>query len=187
MRVTAVCDTSIRRVLQCVAPLGTDSSLRVITASTRASSMLRGAPERGVSSRPSRRCATKRARHLETVWGVTRSRAATSRFSSPSAQPSTMRARSAGAWAVSRRSVRAVSWLRCAVLSTSCVLGLPLMVTSSCQHMTRLIRTAQDSSMNFQFGTLASFMTRWVTRVVAQASHLIAHRAMALLAFLPHT
>lgn len=46
MRVTAVCDNSISRaklrVLQWVAPAGTDSSVLAITASTRTSSMLRG-------------------------------------------------------------------------------------------------------------------------------------------------
>ena len=51
MRDTAVCDTAISRaivrVLQCVALAGTDSSVLAITASTRASSIVRGAPGRG--------------------------------------------------------------------------------------------------------------------------------------------
>ncbi|MNL40500.1 hypothetical protein D3C87_1628530 [compost metagenome] len=85
IRVTAVCDKSISRamsrVLQWVAPSGIDSSVRAITASTRASSMLRGAPGRGASSKPSKHSWTKRARHLDPVWGVMRWRAATALLS----------------------------------------------------------------------------------------------------------
>jgi len=76
MRETAVCDRSISwpivRVLQRVAPAATDSSVLAITASTRASSMLRGAPGRGASStrppqeavrsdREPRRCSANRS------------------------------------------------------------------------------------------------------------------------------
>lgn len=78
------------RVLQCVAPCGIDSNMRAITALTRASSMLRGAPGRGASSRPSMQWSTKRARHLETVRCVTSWRTATTLFSMPSAQPNTI-------------------------------------------------------------------------------------------------
>ena len=70
MRLTAVCDRpasrAIVRVLQCVAPAGTLSSVLAITASMRASSIVRGAPGRGASSSPSRRYSTKRARHFDT-------------------------------------------------------------------------------------------------------------------------
>ena len=45
----------------------------------------------------------KRARHLHTVCGVTSSFLATTWLGSPAAQPSTMRARNAKAWAVVRR------------------------------------------------------------------------------------
>jgi len=62
MRETAVCDNplsrAIVRVLQCAAPSGTLSSVLAITASTRASSIVLGAPERGASSSPSIRCST---------------------------------------------------------------------------------------------------------------------------------
>jgi hypothetical protein len=64
MREMAVCDIFISpamvRVLQCVALRGTDSSVRAITTSTLASSMVLGAPVRGASSSPSRRCTTNR-------------------------------------------------------------------------------------------------------------------------------
>lgn len=113
MRETAVCEgpasLAMLRVLQCVAPRGTLSSVLAITASTRASSMVLGAPKRGASSRPSRRYRTNHARHLLTICGVTRWRAATTLLSSPSAQASTMRARGAKACAVFRRNVRALS------------------------------------------------------------------------------
>ena len=75
MRLMADCDIpisrAIMRVLQCVASLGVDSKVRVITASICASLILRGLPLRGASSSPSRRIATKRARHFDTVCGVT--------------------------------------------------------------------------------------------------------------------
>ena len=53
------------------------------------------------------------------------------------------------ACAVLRRSVNAVSCSRSASLSTSSVLGLPLMITSSCSNSTRLIAMVNISSMNF--------------------------------------
>jgi len=60
MRETAVCDSpasrAISRVLHCEAASGNDSSVLAITASTRASSIVRGAPLRGASSNPSSRC-----------------------------------------------------------------------------------------------------------------------------------
>jgi hypothetical protein len=55
------------RELQCVAFLGTLAKVVTITASTRASSIVRGAPERASSRRPSTRCWAKRRRHLPTV------------------------------------------------------------------------------------------------------------------------
>ena len=82
---------AISRALQRVAPTGMDFSVLATTASTRSSSMVRGAPERGASSRPSRRCFTNRPRHLETVCFVTPSCSVTALFSSPSAHASTMR------------------------------------------------------------------------------------------------
>jgi hypothetical protein len=59
IRLTAVCGSfasfATVRVLQCVAFIGCVSSVLAITASTRASSIVRGAPDRGASSSPSSR------------------------------------------------------------------------------------------------------------------------------------
>src|SRR5471030_3281757 len=68
-----------------------------MSASTRASSMVRGAPGRGASSSPSSRCLRKRARHFVTVWGVTSSVSATTLLLVPLAQLRTMRERKASA------------------------------------------------------------------------------------------
>jgi hypothetical protein len=83
------------RVLQCALFTGMDSSVFVITSSTCASVIDRGAPGRGSSSNPSRRSTRNRSRHLHTVAPVIRSRFATSPLLSPSLQPSTIRARMA--------------------------------------------------------------------------------------------
>jgi hypothetical protein len=83
------------RLDQCVAPSGVSSKVRTITSSTWASVMVRGTPGRGSSPSPSSRFARKRARHLLTVPRFTRSRAATAILEPPSAQASTIRARSA--------------------------------------------------------------------------------------------
>ena len=91
---------AIVRVDQCVPCAGRVSSVRVIKASTSASVICRGAPGRGSSARPSSRAIRKRSRHLHTVWSVIRSCRATLRFSIPSAQLSTIRARSANRCAV---------------------------------------------------------------------------------------
>ena len=58
---------------------------------------VRGAPGLGASSSPSRRCATKRPRHFDTVCGVIRRCCATALLSSPLAHASTMRERKAKA------------------------------------------------------------------------------------------
>ena len=55
-----------------------DSSVFVITSSTLASLIDRGAPRRGSSSKPSRRSTRNRSRHLQTVAPVIRKRFATS-------------------------------------------------------------------------------------------------------------
>jgi hypothetical protein len=91
------------RVLQCLASGGWLSSVCTMTLSTLASSIWRGAPGRGSSSRPSRPRSTKRRRHLPTVCGVTRSRAAIALLLRPAGRPSTIRARNAKACAVLRR------------------------------------------------------------------------------------
>ena len=55
------------RMLQCVAPGGVASKVCVMTRSTSWSVTVRAAPGLGLSSRPSRRVATNRWRHLQTV------------------------------------------------------------------------------------------------------------------------
>ena len=99
MRCTLVGEIPARRASsrldQCVAPSGVSSRVRTTTSSTWASVMLRGTPGRGSSPSPSSRRARNRARHLVTVPRLTRSRAATAILLWPSAQASTIRARSA--------------------------------------------------------------------------------------------
>lgn len=91
------------RELQRVASGGRLSNVRTITAWIRASSIVRGVPDRGSSCNPSRRCSKKRRRHLPTVCRSRPSRAATSLFWPPSAQARTILARSARVCAVLRR------------------------------------------------------------------------------------
>ena len=105
------------RELQCVASFGRLSNVFTITASTRASSILRGAPLRGSSCSPSTRRSTKRRRHLPTVARSRPSAAATSLFWPPSAQASTIRALRASACAVFRRIVSDFSSARSSSLN----------------------------------------------------------------------
>lgn len=79
---------------QCVAPSGTSSRVHTTTSSTWPSVIVRGTPGRGSSGSQSSRPRKKRAHHLLTVWRLTPSPAATARLLSPSAQASTIRARS---------------------------------------------------------------------------------------------
>ena len=67
---------AIPRERHCVAPAGTLCTVRTIVASIRASSIVRGAPDRGASCKPSIRCSAKRRRHLPAVSTVTPSAAA---------------------------------------------------------------------------------------------------------------
>ena len=62
--------SAIERVLYCVAPRGSDSSVRVTTRSTSSSLTVRGVPGRGASSRPSQPLARNRRRHLPAVARV---------------------------------------------------------------------------------------------------------------------
>jgi hypothetical protein len=80
MRLTAVWDIpsvrAIERVDQWVAAGGVSSRVLVMTASTCASVMRRGAPDRGASVRPWRRAVTNRWRHWPTMGRLTPSSAA---------------------------------------------------------------------------------------------------------------
>src|SRR6476619_5057154 len=72
MRCTKEAETpdsfAMSRVLQCVAPVGFSSSVLTTMASIWSSPILRGAPHRGSSQRPARRCLANRSRHVRTVW-----------------------------------------------------------------------------------------------------------------------
>ena len=107
------------RLDQCVAPSGTSSRVRTTTSSTWASVMVRGTPGRGSSPSPSSRRARNRSRHFLTVVRLTRSRAATAMLLRPSAQASTIRARSASPCAVFRRFAQFSNVRRSASDSTS--------------------------------------------------------------------
>jgi hypothetical protein len=58
---------AIERVLQCVASAGIVSSVFVTTSAIFSSPILRGAPQRGSSSRPSKRFLANRFRHSPAV------------------------------------------------------------------------------------------------------------------------
>ncbi len=106
------------RVDQCVASRGVDSSVVVKTRSTSASVILRGTPGRGSSSKPSRRRARNRPRHLPTVCFVTCTSRAIAVAVSPAAHRSTSRARKASACAVVGRRAQRSSVSRSSVVST---------------------------------------------------------------------
>ena len=96
------------------------SSVRVITRSTSASVIVRGAPGRGSSSRPSSRCARKRERHLpHRRRDSTRARSPTCVLFFPSAHARMIRARWASAWLVFGRRAQRSSVSRSSAVSTS--------------------------------------------------------------------
>ena len=70
---------AIERVLQCVASAGIVSKVCTTTRSTSSSPIVRGAPGRGSSSKPSQPARRNRRRHLPTVPRVVPSSPATSR------------------------------------------------------------------------------------------------------------
>ena len=75
----------MERRLQCVASRGVVSSVRQIVSATSSSPIRRGAPGRGSSRRPSRRCSANRRRHWPTVLGTASTRKLMSSLSAPSA------------------------------------------------------------------------------------------------------
>jgi hypothetical protein len=107
IREIADCDMPVAAAIdlvdQCVAFFGFSWSVLTMTRSTSASVILRGAPGRGSSHKPSRPRSRKRRRHVRTVSGVIPSRRDTSMIECPSAHCSTIRDRWARAWAVVRR------------------------------------------------------------------------------------
>jgi len=122
---------AIERVDQCVASVGFDSRVLTMTASTRSSAMVRGAPGRGSSSSPSGPCSVNRRRHLPTVRAVIPSSSATALLERPSAADNTMRARCASACAVLGRRTQRVSVSWSSPLNVSSISGRPLAMASS--------------------------------------------------------
>ena len=110
---------------QCVALAGMDSSVATTTSSTCSAVTDAGRPGRGSSTNPSQRASTNRRRHFPTVGCATRSRAATSLFDRPSAQPSTIRDRNASACELLRRRAHRVSVSRSSSVNTSSAFGRP--------------------------------------------------------------
>jgi hypothetical protein len=114
---------AIVRVDQCVSwPRPFCVSVLVITTSTCSSVILRGAPGRGASARPSSRLSRNRDRHLRVISRDTPNRAATAVTGSVpafSAQASTILARSASAWDVFRLRASASSAPLSSSVSTS--------------------------------------------------------------------
>src|SRR5438552_438050 len=114
------------RVLQCVASRGLVSRVNVTTSSTRASLIVRGAPGRGSSSRPSSRLARNRLRHFPTVCFVNRRCRATRVFVSSAAHARITRARCASAWAVVGRRAQRSSVSRSSSVSAKGGIGRPI-------------------------------------------------------------
>lgn len=110
---------------QCVASFGISSRVAVTTSSTLSPRMDGGRPGRGSSCSPSSRCRMNRPRHRATVCSVVRSSAATRLPSLPSAQASTILARSASTWDVFARRAHRVSCSRSASVSTRPAFGRP--------------------------------------------------------------
>src|ERR1041385_321139 len=132
---------AIPRVLQWVASLGLLSKVRVITRSTSLSPIVRGAPGRGSSSRPSPRLATKRLRHFPTIPLETFNSDATSLLLLPLAHSKTIRARCANAWALVRRRVHDSSVSCSASVNSNSAFGRPVRIAASSYTMKE---TAQD-------------------------------------------
>jgi hypothetical protein len=126
------------RVLQCVAPGGAASRVVVTARSTCSSVILRGAPGRGSSSRPSSPRSAKRRRHSATVGRLTPSASATPPFVLPgAAQASTIRARVASACPVLRRRTQPCSRARSSaerVIGTACGLAMTASLRGTPDH-----------------------------------------------------
>ena len=111
---------------QCVALAGLSSRVATTTSSTLSSRIDGGRPGRGSSSRPSRRLAMNRRRHLATVCSITRKSAATCLLVAPdAAQPKTIRARNATACEDFARRDQRCSWSRSPSDNTNSAFGRP--------------------------------------------------------------
>src|SRR5947208_8959351 len=120
------CFPAISRLLQWVLLSGIDSSVWVMTSSTCASLMDRGAPGRGSSKSPSRRPTRKRSRHLHTVAPVTCNFFATTPLLHPSSHLSTCLSRIASAWADFGRRASIASFSFSSGVTFSGLVGRPM-------------------------------------------------------------
>jgi hypothetical protein len=130
---------------QCVACFGVRSSVATITASICSSPIVRGAPGRGSSSRPSRRLSTNRRRHLLTVAGTIPSLAATCVLSSPCEQASTIFDRNASDCADFARRDQPSNCSRSSPVNTNSALGRPVLATHQLYNLHHEFQ-AQDTS-----------------------------------------
>ena len=110
---------------QCVSWPGVDSKVATTTSSTWSSRIEGGRPGRGSSISPSKREATNRDRQRFTVAGAMPRSAATCLFVPPSAQASTIFARSAKNWALFARRAQRLNCARSASVRTSSGLRRP--------------------------------------------------------------
>lgn len=138
------------------AALGWLSSVSTSTCSIRSSVIVRGAPGRGSSVKPSNRSLTNRARHLHTVCGHTPTSAATSLLDLPVAQHNTIRDRCASACEDFGRRAQRSNVCRSSSVNVNSATGRPLLATNK----------AYIYSFNFWRRTLAQLMP--VLRAVAQ-------------------
>jgi hypothetical protein len=129
---------AIERVDQCVAFVGVSSNVLTITCSTSSSLIVRGAPGRGSSCRPSRRRSRNRVRHFATVPRVIPRRSPISVFEPPSAHANTIRHRNANACAVVGRRAHRSSVSRSSSLNTTTAAGVPGCVIAASHR--RLLR-----------------------------------------------
>ena len=134
---------AIERVLQCVASDGIVSSVLVTTSSIFSSPILRGAPQRGSSSRPSKRLLANRFRHSPTVSRETPSSPAIALLFMPSAANITICARAASARAIFRRRTRSSNSLRSLSLSTIFTAGPRAISASEASNRQRESRPNQ--------------------------------------------
>ena len=120
---------------QCVASFGVRSSVATITASISSSAILRGAPGRGSSTKPSSRRATNRARHLLTVAATIPSFAATCRLSKPPAHASTISDRNANDCADFARRDQRNNCSRSSSVNLNSAFGRPVLATHQSYYL----------------------------------------------------
>ena len=111
---------------QCVASLGWRSRVATSTSSICSSVIVRGAPGRGSSAKPSSRRSINRRRQIPTVCGHTPTSAATSLLDFPAAQPNTTRHRCAKACEDFARRAHRCSVSRSSSVNTNSATGLPI-------------------------------------------------------------